>query len=261
MNFATTTETVETLIHHIAQKIPTLYLRFGDGDFNLMDGRGDMLAAPSAAIQQEYALSFKLLNETHMIGINYHCKENNTLEHGMRGGVHQCPIHIVNQNIQQLKQRLPCISKLYSPVALHHVLILRPDLYAKFLKTIQKNNATIIIGNREFSHNDLLFYFGQHHKINCNFRDSFNERVQIAEEFETIVRNCNSYVVIILATGCGGRAMCHRFIQLLNQYKLDAIIIDIGSSIDALMGKNTRAWIEYTPDRVPELKQILAKLS
>ena len=250
MEFISSDNTVHFLINLIKNKKNGTYIRFGDGDFNLMDGQHDMLAMPSQDIIDNYKLTIQSLTSTDMISIPFYCKSLNTLEIGMKPGIHEYPDNIALDYINRMTNYIQNLTKLYSHVALHQVLVHNPELYSTFLKTIIDNNSTIIFGNTNFDKEKINYYFGNNIYIGANSNNSFNERERIWEEFNKI--NIDKFTVCILALGCGGRAMSHKFIHK------NMLIIDIGSSIDVLMGlRNTRAWVEMTNPNIDIINKIL----
>ena len=250
MEFILSDNTVHFLINLIKNKKNGTYIRFGDGDFNLMDGQHDMLAMPSQDIIDNYKLTIQSLTSTDMISIPFYCKSLNTLEIGMKPGIHEYPDNIALDYINRMTNYIQNLTKLYSHVALHQVLVHNPELYSTFLKTIIDNNSTIIFGNTDFDKEKINYYFGNNIYIGANSNNSFNERERIWEEFNKI--NIDKFTVCILALGCGGRAMSHKFIHK------NMLIIDIGSSIDVLMGlRNTRAWVEMTNPNIDIINKIL----
>lgn len=256
MRYFSTTETTAALIDHIESKTPNLYLRFGDGDFNLMDGKADMLAAASREIQAAYVELWKRLTDRNMIAVNYHCKSLGTLEDGMFPGVHECPHSYARRCTDRAVANVPSLSMLYSAVALHHILTTNMSLYKLFLESVRKNGSTILLCNREFSSENLTSYFGKHIKIGASSRDSFVERDRIWGEFDAALGTCDKFTVCILALGCGGRALTYKLIDMIQDNSSNVLIIDIGSSIDVLMGlNNTRAWVEITK---PDIHSLLS---
>ena len=95
MKYINSQDTINILINNIKNQEPNIYLRFGDGDFNLMSGRRDMLANASIEISIAYEKTFKLLNKDNYLSVNFYCKELNTLEEGMYPGVHEYPYNMV----------------------------------------------------------------------------------------------------------------------------------------------------------------------
>jgi hypothetical protein len=60
-----------------------------------------------------------------------------------------------------------------------------------------------------------------------------------------------------MALGCGGRAMTHMFIDSIRARDKKVLLLDIGSSIDYLMGQNnTRAWVELTRPDISTLQTL-----
>jgi hypothetical protein len=257
MKYISSKETINVLINDIINKKPNMYLRFGDGDFYLMRGESDMLASSSSEMINSFRKTFSLLNSNNYLSVNFHCKELNTLEEGMYPGVHECPYDMVCNFVNILKNLVPNIDTIYSPVPFHQSLSFYPELYIDFLKEIKKNNSTIILGTKEFKNEGIDFYFGENIFIGGNSSNSFFERERIAMEFDQAIQKLDKFTVCILALGCGGRAMCHYFIESINKHKKDILIIDIGSSIDILMNRNTRAWIEYTNPNINEFRKKL----
>ena len=260
MEYVSSFDTVTHLINLIQNKNGGSYIRFGDGDFYLMKGQNDLLATPSIEMMECYKLLMGYLKSTDMISINFFCKSLNTLEIGMKPGVHECPDHIALDFISRICSFIPNLNRLYSSVALHQTLVHNPELYVRFLKAIIANNSTIVIGNKDFEREKIKFYFGNNTYIGGNSNNSFNERERIWSEFSNILESLNSFTVCILALGCGGRAMSYKFIEDIKSKNKNVLIIDIGSSIDVLMGlRNTRAWVEMTDPNINIINELLLK--
>jgi hypothetical protein len=223
-----------------------------------MRGEYDMLAAPSKELQEAYHKTFASITCDNLCAIPFCCKELGTLEEGMCPGVHEQPKNYVDHYMSAINQLIPHVHTLYSQVALHHILSTDIDLYAQFLLSIIKNKSTLILGNRDFKKEDLEMYFGPHVFIGGNSSNSFLERDRICSEFNEKLETLNTpLIVCILALGCGGRAMCHSFIETIQKQRKNVLIIDIGSSIDILMNLDTRAWITMTKPNVNRLKEII----
>ena len=258
MEFVNSYNTVAYLIYLIKNKISKNYLRFGDGDFYLMEGQYDLLASPSQEMINSYNKLMTLLKPTDMISVPFYRKSLNTLEEGMKPGIHEYPDHQANQFIQKITSIVPKLNQLYSHVALHQAIVHYPELYSKFLKAIIKNNSTIILGNKDFDKDKIKFYLGNSIYIGANANNSYFERERIWNEFDDTLNNTTDFTVCILALGCGGRAMSHQFIEDIRMKNRKVLIIDIGSSIDVLMGlRNTRAWVEMTDPNVNIIDNLL----
>lgn len=260
MKYVSSVDTIRKLIECIDKQEPAIYLRFGDGDFNLMRGATDMLSGSSPEMIESYSKTMKYLSKDTMNSVNFHCKELNTLEEGMKPGIHENVYSSVCKFIEGIQRYIPGIDTLYSAVAAHHVLVYHPDVYIDLLQRIKENNSTIFLGNKDFDKSQLECFFGNISCISANGNNSFNERERLWKEFDDVISNVKDYTIVILALGCGGRAMSHSFIESIHTYGKKVLFFDIGSSIDALMGHfHTRAWIEMTHPDIQKLKDILEK--
>jgi demethylmacrocin O-methyltransferase len=241
------------ICYTIEHKIAGKYLRFGDGDFNLMEGIPDMLSKPSIELQEDLLKTFKSFNKYDMLAVNYHCNELNTLEPKMGYGIHEVEFTTVRLNIEKVLSNYTNLKCLYSAVSLHHEMINNPTNYVKVLRTIKSNGNTIILHDKAFSTDKLTYYFGKINSIQANGNNSYLEKDRICKEFDTYVSKLKGYTTILLALGCGGRAICNILEKILVKYDIQGFILDFGSSIDVLMNKDTRLWINYTK---PNMKLI-----
>jgi len=87
MNFINCESTVNAIIDFIRLKKPGMYLRFGDGDFVLSQGQHDMLCIPTEEIKNWMKKALSIRDKNIMMCVPYHCKEYNTVENGMFGGI------------------------------------------------------------------------------------------------------------------------------------------------------------------------------
>jgi len=252
-----THDTVNMVCYSIQHKISGKYLRFGDGDFNLMEGIPDMLSRSSVELQEDLITTFKSFDKCDMLAVNYHCNELNTLEPKMRNGVHEVQFKTVKLNIDKVLSNYSNLKCLYSAVSLHHEMIINPTNYVKLLRIIKQNTNTIILHDKSFNLDTLAGYFGKYHSIPANGNNSYTEKHRICADFDKIISQSKGYTTIILALGCGGRAICHLLEKILLQYDIQAFILDFGSSIDVLMNKDTRLWINYTQPNIRLIDTLL----
>ena len=80
ISYVNSFDTINTILYFILNKKPGMYLRFGDGDFNLAEHKNDMLALANANIQELILKSMSLRDNRILICIPHHCKVINTLE-------------------------------------------------------------------------------------------------------------------------------------------------------------------------------------
>jgi hypothetical protein len=237
------------------------YLRFGDGDFNLMQGQNDMLATANTDLQNGLIATVKGYRQGDMFSVNYHCKDLNSLEPGMRPGVHEVSQQVAYHSIGTLKKYVPDCDIIYSPIALHHTLSERPERFAHILNLIRKNANTILCHTETFEYSKLAEWFGPHESVKVPKRDSYSKKASTLQQLEEACKNVYGYVVVIVGMGCGGRAMIPEMEEILQKYTKEYFLLDIGSPIDILMGLNdTRAWIEMTRPNLEAVRKALQAL-
>jgi len=255
-----THETVQKIIEMIQKKQGGIYLRYGDGDFNILLGQYDMLANPTPEFQHWMRESMKISDDSVLTSIPHHCKEINTLEEGMCGGNHECPLHMFQGFIKNISTfHVP--TRLYSSVALCYCASHFPDTVIELHREIKMNNV-LYIGNTMYSNEFLSTLFGiSLDQIHVPQRDSFLEHDRVFLEFDAMYQQkykSLDFFVIIMAAGCGGRAFSGELYSKYYQHKRNFFILDYGSLLDCLWGYQSRAYMEIDP---PKTKYILSSLS
>jgi hypothetical protein len=252
MNYINCLDTIKTVLHFIKNEQGGMYLRFGDGDFNLAENKYDLLARPNVVLREKMLESMSIRDNRIKICIPHHCKDLNTLEDGMYPGNHEYPydyiVHYLNI-LKSKKKSLP--DKIYTNVALAYCSFKNPDLVIELHKTI-KNYKVLYIGNYQYSDEFLKKLFGKKfNRINTNWRDAFDQYEFVFNELDNYFKNkiSNEYFVIVIAAGCSSRAFAYDiydkyFIKNPNFY-----LFDYGSLLDYLYGMNTRAYMDLMPPK------------
>ena len=245
-------ETIQTILAFMQNKRPGMYLRYGDGDFNIASGKDDMLAISTPTLQHWMQESMKISNEHVMTCIPHHCKKIGTLEEGMYGGNHEYPLSMVEEFINVLRtirHVTPII--LYTNVALSYCSSHHPDLVIQMHKEIKKNNV-LYIGNDMYSTEFLNKLFGLLDRIHTPQRDSYAEHDRIFAEFDTLYETKYKgldYFIVIMAAGCGGRAISGELYSIYFKNNPNFFIFDYGSLLDCLWGYQSRAYMELDPPK------------
>ena len=246
-----TTDTVKKLITMISNKCTGFYLRFGDGDFNIVEGKHDMLAVPTINFQHWMIETMKISDDSVMTCIPHHCTKLNTLEIGMFLGNHEYGFESVQKFINTLtkiRNKIPNI--LYTNVALSYCSSHDPDLVVKLHKEIKKHQV-VYIGNNIYSNEFIKKLFGSTvDRINTSSRDSYLEHDIILDQFDKLYHEkyeINNFFIIIMAAGCGGRAFSGELYYKYYQKKQNFFILDYGSLLDFLWGYNSRAYMDLDP--------------
>lgn len=257
-------DTINEIFNFIKNKKPGMYLRFGDGDFNLSENLNDLLARPNDNIKNMILDSMSIRDERVFMCIPHHCKKINTLEEGMYPGNHEYPYNYIERFLRILKSRahnLP--NKIYTNVALSYCSVYHPDLVIDLHKEIQKSNI-IYIGNYLYSDDFLKKIFGQNiTRINTNSNNAFDQLNFVMNELNNLLNGTNEkfkqdkYFIIVIASGCASRAFSS---VIYNNYFLNNpnfFLFDYGSLLDYLYGLNTRSYMNLMP---PNKDYILNKI-
>jgi hypothetical protein len=241
-------DTINTILDFILNKKPGIYLRFGDGDFNLAEHKNDLLALANSNIQELMLKSMSLRDDRVLMCIPHHCKEINTLEDGMYPGNHEYPYKYIEKFLRILKSRrqnLP--NKIYTNVALSYCSVYFPDLVVKLHKEIQKFNI-IYIGNYLYSDEFLKKLLGTNiTRINTNSNNAFEQKDFVFNELNKLIENefvNYEYYIIIIAAGCASRAFASVIYENYFLKKSNFFLFDYGSLLDYLYGLNTRAYMD-----------------
>jgi hypothetical protein len=257
LNLLTTEDSYNNVFNSLKNKMNGRYLRFGDGDFNLARGEADMLSAPTQELQVAFFNIFKNLKESDFISVNFHCKEYNMVENGMKPGIHETSHSMASNCLRIIKYFQPNIKTIYSHIFLHHVMVENPSKFKKMIDLISENSHSLILHSNTFDSFKLSYWFGCHYSVTCSPSNSFSEKNRILNDIASLKIDNSRYLIVILAMGCGGRAMIDDIEKEIQKKTNTYFIFDIGSPIDALMGfPNTRAWIEMTTPDLSKLASI-----
>lgn len=257
-HYINTTTTVNTCIEHIKNNKRGLYLRYGDGDYNIVRWIPDMLCIPTNEFVSWMKISMSLRGDTIMTCIPHHCRLLNTLEDGICPGNHEYDGNNVMMYLQILNNYAPLPSNIYSNIALSYSSSRNPQLVVELHKVLKRRHI-VFFGNMTYTDSFLKLLFGEKlDRINTNARDSYLDHDTKMNEFDILYKNklvSMDYFVIIMAAGCGGRAYSA---ELYRKYDSNFFIFDYGSLIDYLAGENTRAYMDIDP---PQREYILKELS
>jgi len=253
ISYVNSFDTINTILYFILNKKPGMYLRFGDGDFNLAEHKNDMLALANANIQELILKSMSLRDDRILICIPHHCKVINTLEEGMYPGNHEYPYEYIERFIRILKsitQNLP--NKIYTNIGLSYCSVYYPDLIINLHKEIKKHNI-IYIGNYLYSDEFLKKLFGENVlRINTNSNNAFDQKNFVFNELNKVIEEKfinYEYYVIIIAAGCASRAFASVIYENYFLNKPNFFLFDYGSLLDYLYGLNTRAYMDLMPPK------------
>jgi hypothetical protein len=253
--FMTTGATLGKCIWHIQTKTPGCYVRFGDGDFFILQGKEEQLCKPTPEFQADLLKSIQCIDDSTMFACCFHNRELNMLEPGMEPYIFESELSDLQNFFHQLHEYNPNIKTIYSAIALHYAMCFKPAAFSKVLQTIRENGSTILMHNEEFDKKRLQAFFGPCKHICAAREESYQDKEVILSQFKVAIQKVDGFCVCILALGCGGRAMLPDMRKLIQQYNKQVFIFDFGSPIDLLMELETRHWIALVPQLGQHLLQ------
>lgn len=251
--FVNCLNTINTVYDFISNKKPGMYLRFGDGDFNLAENKSELLAVANPEIAELMLRAMSIRDERVLICIPHHCKQIDTLEDGMYPGNHEYTIDYIVRFINILKRRTQTLPNLiYTNVALSYCSVHFPDTVINIHKEIKKYNV-IYIGNYLYSDMFLQKLFGNNvTRINTNSNNAFNQKTLVFNELNKLILEKFSnyeYYIIVIAAGCASRAFSSLIYDTHFVNNPNFFLFDYGSLLDYLYGLNTRAYMDLMPPK------------
>jgi hypothetical protein len=230
--------TLDSISNAIENKIPGAYLRFGDGDIELMEGEDDSYQKKNKLLAFEMREAFSLWGPGIFKCLPLHSKKYGMMPHMIPG------IHEVNdigaENILIRTYRYFIGHLIYSPVALSYVTAYDRVYSIAFYKFLKKQNL-IFVGNEKADSDVLYKLFGIDTHIKSPSHSSFSQIDRITSELtRSLEAKKGNYTVVIIAMGCAGRVLQKRIVNK----EFNCFLSDFGSTLDIFCGNKTRAWME-----------------
>jgi hypothetical protein len=255
INIRSPWETIEACKKIITAGVSGAYLRFGDGDVNLLEGQRELLQEANPRLKLEMEEAFSLDGPGIIKGLMIHSQRFGLWD-GMRPGVHEAS----NEWAENLLRRcFPYFigTQIYSHAALAYLAVSDQSFTIQFLHFL-KAQRPIFIGNEKIPTTVIMQLFDTESHIKTPAVNSYEtidsvERMAVA----AIRDNCKSFNVVVVAMGCSGRVLAKR---LLKDNKCNVFVFDFGSLMDAFCGWSTRAWIEITGVSAGYFNDILSEL-
>jgi hypothetical protein len=257
LTFVNSFGTIKHILEVIKNKKSGVYMRYGDGDFNIARGLDDMMAFANSRFSLKMRESFKLINDEIIVGIPHHCKILNTVESGMFPGNHEYDGRYVIEYIKNFGESRKVF---YTNVALHWCSNKYPDIVVELHKEI-KTNKVLFIGNEDIKSDLLNTLFGKDiSRINVPYRDAFNRFDGVMNEFKEFIdkQSTDEYFIIIMASGCAGRVFSSEIYSNNFNSNKNFFILDYGSLLDYFAGNISRAFMKLDP---PNSEYILNRIT
>ena len=249
MRTRNTSETYKRLCEALDNNSKVYYSRFGDGDFNIMNGKREKMHGWSPELQQELREAFAIDDPNYLRGamVNY------PLEEGMSHGV-----FAPATNNAQIENWLIDVQKIGadhvfdSHIMMSYLSVFKQDLMIDFLNKYIRPKKKMFIncltdGKETYELDKLKRFVGEiDYFIQVPFRDAY---YRINEWWPSIEEHIDDVELCIPAAGMAGRGVQKRLWNL----NKDIHSIDLGSVIDAVAERSTRTWINRTNNIVENL--------
>lgn len=240
-------KTIDKIISIITKKERGAYLRFGDGDLNIMQGLSEQLNTYNINFSNELKESICIDETNYLKGICLMCKKYGLLEDKMWPGNHEWPENRVNHFYNVIYNiRKKHLTDYYSFVAFNYYITTYPEKSLPLMKNIRDlclQNEVIFVGNNMINKDIINLFFGQKYNfIECPSRNSYNEINIIENKLIKNLNSNNNYKILVICSGVTTRCLIKR-IWINKNIKSKYFLLDFGSIIDALSGLITRQYI------------------
>tara|TARA_B100001094_G_scaffold171567_1_gene165925 strand:+ start:76 stop:894 length:819 start_codon:yes stop_codon:yes gene_type:complete len=242
--------TINKVIDIITKKEKGAYLRFGDGDLNIMQGMNELLNSYNEKFSNELKESITIDNENYLKGVCLMCNKFKLLEEKMWPGNHEWPENIATNYYKLLSiiRKKPLLTY-YTFVAFNYYLTTYPEKSYPLMKNIRDlclKNDVIFIGNNTVNKNVINLLFGEKYTfIECPSKYSYNNIDNIENNLIAALNNNINYKIVVTCCGVTTRCLIKRIWKKQN-INCNYFMLDFGSIIDALSGNKTRQYIIET---------------
>lgn len=231
--------TLSACMQCIEKKIPGAYLRFGDGDLNLLEGHDELLQHSTESIKREMQEVFLLCGEGIVKGLPLHAPRFGLYE-GMAPGIFGASDEWAERLL------LRCYpyfigTPIYSSVALAYLSVFDRAAALSFLRFLRKHTP-LFVGNESIPSHVLLSLFNSEQWVPTPGKNAFSSIYETGKSVVSLLEKRDRHFdVVVTAMGCSGRVLAKRILQDSSRR---VFVYDFGSLMDAFCGWPTRAWID-----------------
>tara|TARA_R100000152_G_C6772547_1_gene199493 strand:- start:560 stop:2242 length:1683 start_codon:yes stop_codon:yes gene_type:complete len=224
-------DTLNYLYEKLDSESKVYYSRFGDGDFEIMKGKREMMHRYSPELAEELRESFGILDDNYIRGTMF-----NEPTYNGRELVHQSPDNFkdlfgfIQNNYENFNDFI-----LYSHVLLTYIFIHEQDIFLDFMNNFIRPKRKLFIGSIKKSSIEKLV--GEvHYHVETPSRDAY---YNIDEWWPKVLECVDDVDLVLPAAGMAGRVVQKRL------WKLDKNVhsIELGSMVDTVDDLNTRSWM------------------
>lgn len=239
-------DTIEKIISIIHNRENGAYLRFGDGDLNIMTGLNDSYNVCTPSFTKEIKESICIDHENYLKGVCLMCNKFGLLEDNMWPGNHEFSETACIQYYNVIYNiRKKHLTDYYCFVAFNFYLTTYKEKSYEImykLRSLCLLNDVLFVGNENINKSIIKLYFGEKYStINCPSKNSYSAINEIENQLINKIIENDNYKVIIMCCGITTRCLIKR-LWINNNINTKFFILDFGSIIDALSGIVSRQY-------------------
>ena len=238
-NFISTKNTLTAITDALTRRVDGGYLRFGDGDTYIAEGKPDKYQVSNSAIQKEMIEAFALESDNLYKAFPHHTHTKRR-EPLMEPGNMIFSDELFSHMVTNVSKFWSLAGNVYSAVALHQQLNENPDLLIEFFNLCKTFNV-VFVGNKKFDKPSVKCLFGESVEfIDTLPRDAYKE---IDKLEKTIIKSADTYKLYVMCSGMTSRILTKRLVN-----KVPGFFFDIGSVIDVFLAapRLDRTWLRIT---------------
>ena len=242
--------TLEILCKLLEDRPKVYYPRFGDGDFNIMSGEGRCIEHDySKELQEELQSSFLIEEESYLKG----AMVNEPTFNG---------INLQPRNQNENEQILSFFKELYdgrnvttySHVLFTYAAVHEQELMIEFLDRFIRPKKKLFIGSVDKNAMEQLVgkidYYVKIPVAKVEEQSVFKGAYYYMDEwYPKVLEHVDDVDLVIPTAGMAGRVLCKRLWNLDKQVHC----VELGSIVDAVVGKKSRSWIVRAGDFIKPL--------
>ena len=234
MKAASTTESINHLMNMLDEHTRVYYVRFGDGEIMIMNGRSESHHTQSTKLKKEVRASFKIKDHEYIKAAVLGYPE----EPGMcdRMFIDGTANHTRCKMLTRWTQRFTDETYFYNPIVFHYLSIHNPSLLRDFIYYYIRPQTKMFIGGNSKAAMEKL-YGKIDHYIETPKREAY---YAIDEWWPEVERNVGKCQVVLPSAGVASEVVAKRLWNL----NADIHCIDIGSINDIVEGNASRGWIK-----------------
>ena len=229
------TEDMQTTLTYLYEKLDVeskvYYSRFGDGDFQIMRGKREMMHKYSPELADELRESFGIVDDNYIRGTMY-----NEPTYNGRELVNQSPenfnyiLEIIKDNFSNYKEFV-----LYSHVLFTYMVMHDQDVFLDFISKFIRPKRKLFIGSIKKSSIEKLVGVVDHY-VEIPSRDAY---YSIDQWWDKVLDCVDDVELVLPAAGMAGRVIQKRLWNLNKNIHS----IELGSMVDVLDDLHTRSWM------------------